>query len=300
MTHAVSPPLFILAPARCFTSLVCTALGQHPEMYGVPELNLCAVDTMQEWWFSFRQGRGMFAHGLVRTVAELVFGAQSEESAARARRWIWERRHLTATAMLRIIAGLVHPRVLVEKSPTNVSTPIGLRRTREAFPRARYVHLVRHPLGQAQSFLKVSEEFGIPSGALERWLETDGPQRWWYNCNRNIIAFLAALPAEQKLRVRGEDILENPAAGLTGIAGWLGLRTDAAAIEAMRHPERSPFAHIGPAGAPWGNDPNFLGRPELRPTRPKALRLDQPLHWGAARGELPAELKTLAREFGYS
>jgi hypothetical protein len=268
-------------------------------MYGVPELNLCAVGTMQEWWLSFRQGRGMFAHGLVRTIAQVVFGAQSEETADLARRWIWERRHLPAVTVFRLIANLVHPRVLVEKSPTNVANPIALARTCAAFPNARYVHLVRHPLAQAQSILKVSEEFGVPSQALERWLEKEGPQRWWYRCNRNIAAFLEPLPAARKLRIRGEDVLENPAARLGAIAGWLGLRTDPSAIDAMQHPERSPFACFGPPGAIWGNDPNFLKRPWLRPTRPTPARLDQPIRWGTVRTPFSPEVKTLAREFGY-
>ena len=41
-------PLIILAPARSFTTIVGTMLGQHPNMYSVPEVNLFSHETMRE------------------------------------------------------------------------------------------------------------------------------------------------------------------------------------------------------------------------------------------------------------
>jgi hypothetical protein len=38
-------PLFILAPPRSFTSVICGMIGQHPQMYGLPEVNLFAGET---------------------------------------------------------------------------------------------------------------------------------------------------------------------------------------------------------------------------------------------------------------
>ena len=51
------------------------------------------------------------------------------------------------------------------------------------------------------------------------------------------------------MRVRGEDLLGEPDTYLRKIAEWLGLRTDEEAIEAMKHPEQSPYACIGPENA---------------------------------------------------
>ena len=58
--------------------------------------------------------------------------------------------------------------------------------------------------------------------------------------------------------------MADPDAGLKDVATWLGIRTDAEAIEAMKHPERSPFASYGPSNARFGNDPGYLEQPELR------------------------------------
>ena len=80
----------------------------------------------------------------------------------------------------------------------------------------------------------------------------------------NILQFTATLPLGQTLRVRGEDILSEPDVYLPQIAEWLGIRTDSNAIEAMKHPEHSPYACVGPDAARGGNDPKFMRSPELR------------------------------------
>lgn len=42
-------PLFILAPPRSFTSVVCAMIGQHPDMCGLPEVNLAIAGRMDVW-----------------------------------------------------------------------------------------------------------------------------------------------------------------------------------------------------------------------------------------------------------
>ena len=70
------------------------------------------------------------------------------------------------------------------------------------------------------------------------------------------------------------------------------------AIEPMLHPERSPFACMGPSNAPLGNDLNFLKSPELRAFTPKPVDLDSPMSWDEQVG-FSDDLKSLARAFGY-
>ncbi|MEA3277491.1 MAG: sulfotransferase, partial [Pseudomonadota bacterium] len=40
--------LIILSPPRSFSSVVSTVIGQHPDLYGFPELHLFIGDTVQE------------------------------------------------------------------------------------------------------------------------------------------------------------------------------------------------------------------------------------------------------------
>ena len=107
----------------------------------------------------------------------------------------------------------------------------------------------------------------------------------------NILRFTSTLPLGQTLRVRGEDILSEPDVYLPQIAEWLGIQTDRKAIEAMKHPENSPYARVGPDAARGGNDPKFMESPELRAGRVKEPSLEAFLKekcpvWFPAEGRL--------------
>jgi len=125
------------------------------------------------------------------------------------------------------------------------------------------------------------------------------PQKAWYALNMNISEFLKAVPEDQKMRVRGEDVLADPDQGLREIAGWMGLRTDSEVTEEMKHPERSPYAHYGPPGARFGNDRIFLESPAFHPGRAERYSLEGPLDWRKDGQGFLDEVKQLAREYGY-
>jgi hypothetical protein len=200
---------------------------------------------------------------------------------------------------------MVAPRLIVEKSPKTVRLMENLLRVRRAFPNARYLHLLRHPRTQGDSLWRLGGM--VTAENLDAFDYGTNPpmpdmQKIWYTFHCNIIAFLDALPEEQWLRVRGEDFLAAPDTYLAEVAAWLGLSTENAAMEAMKHPERSPYASFGPANALLGNDPSFLRDPALRPPASEQKRppsLDGPLSWRDDSGEFSMEVRELAEEFGY-
>jgi Sulfotransferase family len=314
-------PVFVLAPPRSFSSIVATMLGQHPQMYGLPELELFAAETMAEWWDLCSKATFPRAHGALRAVAQLYFHEQTEETIKLARGWLRRRAHITTGYFLEMLAHKVRPRIVVDKSTSNVYRPKFLQHTFGAFPNARFIHLVRHPRGHGESVMKFLnervKEGPVPASHWMRRLaaysdadRSDGtkpgraqemdPQCGWYALHMNICRFLESVPVEQKLRVRGEDILKNPNDGLGKIAAWLGLRTDTQAIEEMKHPERSPYACFGPPGARYGNDRFFLENPVLRPARAELQSLDGPLDWRVDGQGFSPEVRRLAEEFGYA
>jgi hypothetical protein len=66
----------------------------------------------------------------------------------------------------------------------------------------------------------------------------------------------------------------------------------------MTHPERSPFARLGPRGFLGGNDPKFLREPTLRQaTRPSGLGL--PTDWNVEPWTAVAAAE-LAERLGYA
>jgi hypothetical protein len=320
-------PLILLAPPRSFTSVVTAMLGQHPQLYGLPETNLFGAETVLEWRSQCALAKFCMDHGLVRIVAELFYRKQTPTTVLAARGWLRRRSHLSTGTLLEILARAVRPRVLVDKSPSIVYRADRLRRLREMFPHARYIHLLRHPRGHGESVLKyfdverrlrpmdeghwlihlaafskeeVSDVVGdVPPSMVKPLDGGVDPQRAWYALNLNIVRFLKSVPDWQKLCVRGEDVVSDPDRLLPGICRWLGIRDDLEAVKQMKHPERSPYASIGPRGARFGNDVLFLQSPELRPGRVASLSLDGPMPWSRFGEEFAPEVKQLATELGY-
>ena len=171
-----------------------------------------------------------------------------------------------------------------------------------AFPEAHFIHLVRHPVAQCKSVMELKEgAFCVRMGAFEL-REDHGilePQIAWHDVNLTILEFLEGVPAAQQIRVIGEELMADPRAKLGEIAHWLGWRSDAAAIDEMMHPERSPFACFGPVDALFGNDPKFLAGPTFRPHKPKIPKMDAALPWRTDGKGLYPEVVSLARELGY-
>src|SRR5262245_4334853 len=150
----MSQILVILGPPRSFTTVVSAMLGQHPEMYGLPEVHLFGAETVAEWWQQCANATFDMDHGLIRVVAQLFFGGQTEITVSRAAGWLQRRAHFTTGLIFEELAGKVRPRMLVDKSPSIVYRLDSLRRVYEMFPQAMFLHLVRHPRGHGESVMR--------------------------------------------------------------------------------------------------------------------------------------------------
>jgi sulfotransferase family protein len=312
----IGDPLVILAPGRCFSSVVCAMLGQHPQMFGLLETQLFTRDNMNDWWEDF--GSNIHSHGILRCVAEIVFGEQSPRTINQAKRWLWTRRNSNTGDVFCELAEQTYPLIMVDKSPMVTYRAEHMQRTRALFPRAKFLHLVRHPVGYGRSLLKFFQRRAplrhpnqtaallrnpesIFFGLLDdnAYSQTLDPQMPWYIRQSSVLDFASTLLADQYLLARGEDLLEDPAAELSRILEWLGLRSDSEAIERMMHPEKSPFACVGPWNARFGGDPGFFQNPVLRPIRAEEESLENPMPWGKDGAGFKDEVKELARRFGY-
>ena len=284
-------PLFILAPPRSFTSVSCAMIGQHPQMLGLPETNLFARDNYAELSRLYRF-RGRFAHGLWRALAELGLGGQTAENIKIAKAWLEDEPDVSSADLFNDLAAFAAPRRLVEKSPLHVYNAESMNRIRAAFPEACYLHITRHPRGTCESIyaLRKSTAAGAQklmdakpelAGRIKQILPDEDltPEKMWFDPHLLILEFLETLPDKQQFRLRGEDFLSEPDRYLREIAEWLGISTEKDALEAMKHPEASPFACFGPPNALFGNDPSFLKAPALRSYTPKPQELESPLSW---------------------
>ena len=285
--------MFILAPPRSFTSLTCALLGGHPEAFGLAEINLFAVETVRDLR-ELHKTRSHLASGLLRSLSELAFSEQTEETVDVVRQWLSDNDTLTTAELFRTMQAWASDKILIDKSPFHTFNPEALPRMAREFPDARYLHLTRHPGDTVTSVLQLQHRvrdrlggrgpFGSRlSERLAQRLEIDdAPNKFWLDLHVRILEFLESIPEAQQMRMRGEDLLSAPSRHVRELAQWLEISTDPSSIEAMLHPENSPFARYGPKNARFGNDPNFLESPQLRPYR----HTPRPLTWKSPDGKV--------------
>jgi hypothetical protein len=297
-SHHLPEPVFLLAPARSCSSVIATMLGNHTQVYGFPELRLFVgqsiADVMrprehvpEPWPYYARSG-------LIRAVAEVLFGSQSETNIDAAFNWLEERSIWAPNAVFDILRAAVAPRIALEKSPETINNDHNLKLCVRTYPDAKFIHLVRHPVSTVTSMI---EHWQLRATRLTRRELTRYGIQSWFNDHRRICALKDALPSDRFIRIRAEDALADPRSTCERFAVWLGLGLDPDTIGRMLHPELSPYARMGPERALGGHDPKFLKEPRLQ-----IGRQEEPDHfpgdWGIGLVEREA-LAKLAAYFGY-
>lgn len=299
---SVPQPIFILGAPRSFTSVICAMLGQHPETYGVPELNLFVDENLEKLAQRLKGIRQFQLHGLLRTVAQLYAGEQTIASVDMAYRWILTRLDKSTGDVYLELCRKVAPLRIVDKSPVYVTKPEILKRLHQTFPDAHYIHLVRHPRTQGQSMTKIANgAIAIMTGSIDYSTKppTLDPQYSWYKMQSNIVNFLSTIPSNKKMLLLGEDILNEPRSHFEKICNWLNLSWDESVFQTILRPQDSPYACLGPYAAHLGNDPNFLKSPAFRYKPIASSQLEGPLPWREDnKGFIPPIIK-LAQELGY-
>ena len=235
-------------------------LGQHPELYAFPELNLFLTDkiaTLIEW-DERPETAGHYLGGLTRAIAELEFGGQGSESRTLAGQWLLDHRDWETRTIFRWLTSRVAPRSTIDKSPRTALARSSCQRA-TTMSTARFLHLVRHPVPTIQS---LAATVGDEGPSVNRFFA-----RLWVDCQTNILQALSKDAAHRACLVHGESVLQQPDRILPEITSWLGLSCGAAELQGMKHPERSPFAWHIPGL--HDNDVDFLDNPRFRvqPTR---------------------------------
>lgn len=279
-------------------------LGQHPQAFGLPEVNLFVTETLDQLCQKATQPRQFLIHGLLRTIAWLYAGEQTLESIEMAWRWINRRREMRTGEIYRELCRKVAPRRLVDKSPTYSQQAEILERIEKEFPDAQYLFLTRNPIDQGNSMIQAPE--GLMELLVRRSLDFNEnppriePQFQWFKTQIGILTFLDALPQDRRFVLRGESLLQEPEEKLREICQWLGLEWSEDTCARMLRPEESPFASVGPLSAPWGNNPGFQRSPQFRRLTKAPGSLERPLPWREGEHHLFPEVVQLAQSLGYS
>jgi len=292
--------VFLLAPPRSYSTVSIALLAGHPLLYGLPETNLFTGETLGERISAANRlgakNEWIQLTGLARAVAQLHEGRQDPAALGRAAEWIRERSAQSPKQVMDHLLGLVSPLIGVEKSPLTVGSAQALTTCMRAYPNARYLHLVRHPVSTQRSMLALYDTFLFPpqmthQERVRRCLLA------WYSCHLRIVQAMRALPGWQWMRVRAEDLIGRPRTWLPHVLDWLGLDYDEAIISRMIQTERWEFATWGDEAGFGGGDPKFLNDPALRPVPPPSHDVIDP-EWGISDGARE-RIATLARHLGY-
>jgi hypothetical protein len=274
-------------------------LGQHPELCVFPELALFRKETVGELLTDPPGWKGAPAQlrnaGVYRALAEHHDGAQTSDTVAEATSWVEARSAWRVADLFDHLLDLAAPRIGVEKSPESSSRDEYLARLVAAYPRARYLHVTRHPRTTVDSMYRSWAGQGHWEVAPD--LFHHFCLGVWYHQHRRIEDLVLALPPDRALLVRSEDVINDPQGSLPAICRWLGIDAGSRAVEAMTHPEDSPYAVLGPTGALGGWDAGFLSDPALhRVELPETLEL--PAGW-IADPWLNLASRDLAKRLGY-
>jgi hypothetical protein len=293
-------PVFVLAPARSNSTVVTAMLGAHPELHAFPELAAFGRATVGNLMVDPPRWRGAPARqrvaGLLRALAQLHDGEQTSESIAAAREWLEARHGWKAESLFDHLLTCAAPLIGVEKSPESPNQDRFLERICAAYPRARFLHLTRHPVASVESMHR-------------SWIERDHwtvePELFhnfcagvWYHQHSRIDRLLRALPPDRGFRVRSEDLLSAPHESLPALCRWLAIDGGEDAVEAMSHPERWEHAALGPEAARGGGDGSFMRNPARRePKMPASL--ERPAGWTVDPWQWLSVME-LAGRFGYA
>lgn len=252
-SDAFPPPIFVLAAPALPGPTLAAALGMNPVAYGLPELNLPLMATIDIFQREMTGPRGPQIHGTLRALAQVLGGEQTAPAVEMARRWLDRRAWMPTADAAHEIAARIAPRRMVAPATAVILDRPSLRRLLAAFPTASFVRLTAHPLNHG--LLALGSQAGQIalqlSGAIDETVDPPiaDPQDLWLTVETTLDEELARLGAKQVVTAKLEDLLADPGEALKGLARKLGLKWNKAAVDAMSHPETSSFAGPGPMGA---------------------------------------------------
>jgi hypothetical protein len=325
--QVVDAPVVLLGLPNSFNSLIAAMMGRHPQLFDLPETHLFGYETLGQWRSACNAASFHMADGLLRAIAQLLYGSQSSAAVETAEGWIRRRHHFTSGFVVELLAHKVHPRRLIEQSPSLAADPRNLRRLEEMFPMASFVHLVEHPVTFGGRLIATVQQASA-RGVVPQWLlhlasyphkfaddEKENldsieqpaaldPQRSWYALHKNLADFLNLVPESQKFRFRVEDLLHHPGSALPQLCRRMNLKSDHEVVAAMMRPDLSAFANSGPSEAMHGNDPTHFQSSAkfqefLSSWVGSILTCQCSLPWEAKRSSFAPEVLALANTFGY-
>lgn len=295
-------PVLVIAPPGPEAPRVAAMLGQHPQIQDLPELNAFLAPTIHDLLELQAVADISIIDGLLRAIAALHTGGQSDRGIELAGAWLRRRADWTGAQLIDALAQDLAPKLLVTPETGAGWRPHQLMKMLDSSPDLRLLHLIEHPRPFCRArAAELSQQLFIAPDYKDYAVnppEID-PQPAWHRIHTNITRVAEALPPAQYLALRVEDLRSAPELQLARVCSWAGLSATPEQLAAMQFPERSVFAGYGPQAALHGAHAAFLDHPEFMRRLPSRESLAGPIEWRSGARTFAAEILTLATQFGY-
>ena len=255
------PAVFILAPPRSGTTLLRVMLAGHPQLFAAAELQLLGFRTMRERRAAFSGRYAVWLEGAVRAVMDLL---STDANGAEAFIADCEARDLTTMEFYGELQSRLKSRLLLDKSPQYALDAATLERAESEFDGARYIHLVRHPYATATSFATYHMDQVLFVRERPFRGRTMG-ELVWTASHRTVTEFLQKIPTERWVRIRFEDLVQNPRASLEQVCQAVGVPFHDAVLDPYADLDRKMTDGVHRESTPMG-DTHFLERKRIDPS----------------------------------
>lgn len=255
------PAIFILSPPRSGTTLLRVMLAGHPDLFSASELQLLGFATLQERAAAYSGRHSGWLDGTVRAIMQAQDVGADE---ARAQMQAAEAEGLTTKQFYQRLQQTVHPRTLVDKSPSYALDPGALRKAEADFDGPRYIHLVRQPSPMIDSFVRHHMEQVLYLRDHD-FTPRQLAELVWTTSHRNIAGFLSDVPDDRWVRLHFEQLVRDPAAAMRTLSDGLGLAFDDALLQPYEGLVDKMVDGVHAESAPMG-DPGFLAHGRIDPS----------------------------------
>jgi hypothetical protein len=215
--------VFIVSTPRSGSTLLRAMLAQHPKLFSPPELHLLPFFSLQERQTKTTSlGCEWMQRGLVSAIVELE---GVSPGAAKMKIANLAATGATIDDVYSTLASLAGGRTLVDKTPTYGFHKKWLENAERRFRESRYIFLIRHPIANSESFVRLR----LHRLLGPRWLVWDeNPWRFaekcWCSSNLHIEELLKDVQTSRQIEIRYEDLVQDPEAILSRICDFLKLK----------------------------------------------------------------------------
>lgn len=272
----IPTPVILLGPPGGDIARVAGGLGRQAGMLALPELRIFGADTVGQTLALHARAEDRAGDGLLRAIAYLRFGAQTEDAVDAAEAWLQRRAEWPVTDLVDWLLNHSGGRHLLFHEPHAALRIDDIERILKALPDALLVQLVE-PVASfcARVHRDMHGRLFNPPEALHHvgTYPTLAPSLMWFRVHDTLLRLRRDHDALRWRSLRADLARERPERVLDPLLAELGGRFDPGAATAL------PFAGPGPRNAPLGDDSGYLNDPDAWPILPPPPRdpgLDHP------------------------